>query len=197
MTEEFRPYPLAPDSYLVSESGVIYSRPRTVGRAISGDMRVGGRVLKPHVDHRGHLYYNLRIDKEQHRVFAHVAVMSTFVGPRPEGMQICHWDDDPANNHVSNLRYGTASENMFDRVRNGKHHNSNRTHCRLGHEYNEQNTLNRPDKKSRDCLACRSEKIRLRSVYRAQIRHKKNMFKIADKLSGFISKAAKWGRDDS
>lgn len=196
MADEWRPYPPAPDSYLASESGAIYSVPRVIERSNGIPQRVGGKVMKPLPDHHGHLWYKLRINKEHHAVSAHAAVMDAFVGPRPEGAHICHWDDDPANNHVSNLRYGTASDNMNDRVRNNIHHNANRTHCRMGHEYTPENTRYRETKVCRDCLACEAMKIRLRSVYRAQIRHKKKMFKIADKLSGFVAVSKKWASDE-
>ena len=196
MTEEYRPYPPAPDAYLVSESGKIFALPRIAPRPKGGDMRVGNRHLKASTDRGGYLYYKLFVRGKWRRVTAHGAVMEAFVGPRPDGAMVCHWDDNPANNHVSNLRYGTASDNMMDRVRNKIHHNAQRTHCRMGHEYNAENTLYRETKTSRDCLACRAEKIRLRSVYRAQVSHKKRMFKIADKLSGFVAVSKKWVRDE-
>lgn len=49
-----------------------------------------------------------------------VLVLEVFVGPCPPGMECCHYDDDPTNNTVSNLRWGTHQSNMQDRSRNGK-----------------------------------------------------------------------------
>ena len=77
-------------------------------------------------------------------------------------------------------------------MRNKIHHNAQKTHCRMGHEYNDANTLHREEKIGRDCLACRAEKIRLRSVYRAQVSHKKRMFKIAESLQGYVSAAERF-----
>ena len=34
--------------------------------------------------------------------------------PRPIGMECCHLDDDPTNNHLSNLRWDTRSANSFE-----------------------------------------------------------------------------------
>lgn len=48
----------------------------------------------------------------------HSLVMLTFVGPRPMGFIIRHLDDDKTNNKLSNLRYGTYSENAIDAVKN-------------------------------------------------------------------------------
>lgn len=33
-------------------------------------------------------------------------------------MFACHYDDDPANNNLANLRWGTPADNGADRVRN-------------------------------------------------------------------------------
>jgi hypothetical protein len=41
---------------------------------------------------------------------------------------------------VSNLRYGTRSENIRDNVRHGTHNKSTRTHCPRGHLYSPENT---------------------------------------------------------
>jgi hypothetical protein len=49
----------------------------------------------------------------------HVMVLSAFRGPRPEGMQACHRDDDKSNNCIDNLRWDTPASNYRDRRRNG------------------------------------------------------------------------------
>ena len=46
----------------------------------------------------------------------HSLVMSTFVGPLPPGNQVRHLDGDPLNNTLSNLSYGTPTENQADRI---------------------------------------------------------------------------------
>jgi len=47
-------------------------------------------------------------------------ILTAFVGKRPAGLQVLHKDDDPNNNALSNLRWGTAKENCADRESNGK-----------------------------------------------------------------------------
>ena len=49
-----------------------------------------------------------------------VLVLELFVGPCPDGMECCHYDDNPLNNALSNLRWDTHKSNMQDRNRNGK-----------------------------------------------------------------------------
>lgn len=51
--------------------------------------------------------------------YVHTLVAEAFLGPRPEGLHILHYDGDASNNFVENLRYGTASENMADAIRHG------------------------------------------------------------------------------
>lgn len=67
-------------------------------------------------------------------------VLEAFVGPCPEGMVACHYNDIPDDNRLENLRWATHSDNMRDRVRNGNDRNANKTHCPRGHEYSNTNT---------------------------------------------------------
>jgi hypothetical protein len=49
--------------------------------------------------------------------YVHHLVADAFLGPRPEGKQIRHRDDDSFNNVASNLMYGTPSQNALARER--------------------------------------------------------------------------------
>lgn len=84
----------------------------------SGDIRnINTRlILTPIRHHRGHLYIFPARGK---RLYIHRAVLEAFVGPCPEGYECRHLDGNPANNHLSNLAWGTPSENMQDRRRHG------------------------------------------------------------------------------
>lgn len=76
---------------------------------------VGGRVLKPDTSTG---YARVRVDGERYRV--HGLVLESFVGDRPDGEECRHWDDDPQNNRLNNLFWGTRLENMADRRRNNR-----------------------------------------------------------------------------
>ena len=53
-----------------------------------------------------------------HRV--HTLVLTTFIGPKPtQYHECCHADGNASNNLVSNLRWGTPTENANDRVKHG------------------------------------------------------------------------------
>jgi hypothetical protein len=53
----------------------------------------------------------------------HQLVATTFIGPRPDGMEVCHCDGSRDNNHVENLRYDSRAANSADRF-------AHDTHCR-------------------------------------------------------------------
>lgn len=44
----------------------------------------------------------------------HQLVMKTFVGEPPEGMEVLHINGDPTDNRLSNLRYGSRTDNILD-----------------------------------------------------------------------------------
>lgn len=93
-----------------------------------------GRVLKPFRSGRtGHL----KVDLRGHRKAVHQLVAAAFIGPRPPGTEVCHNDNNPANNAVENLRYDTRSANVLDL-------RAIRTHCPHGHEYTEANSYINP-----------------------------------------------------
>lgn len=49
----------------------------------------------------------------------HTLVLTAFVGQRPVGLECCHNDGDPWNNHVDNLRWDTPKSNQQDRAKHG------------------------------------------------------------------------------
>ena len=83
-------------------------------------------------------------------------VLEAFRGACPPGEECCHWDDDPGNNHLSNLRWDTRGNNHRDSVRNGTHPMASKQFCVRGHEYSAENTYTYPDGR-RQCRICRAE----------------------------------------
>lgn len=117
----------------------------------TGDVRNrNGRALSPYVKNSGHYCVNLRGKTR----YNHRLVLEAFVGPCPEGRIGCHKDDDPSNNHVDNLYWGTYADNQLDRVRNGIHTFAKRTACSQGHEYVDGSFV--VYNGARHCLECRA-----------------------------------------
>lgn len=88
--------------------------------------RWGKRVLTPHI--LKHVYPGIKgrggyasVQFGKGRMqFVHRLVAVAFLGPVPEGMEVMHRDDDPANPCLSNLEYGTRSQNLQDMVERGR-----------------------------------------------------------------------------
>ena len=101
------------DSYQVSSLGKIK---RTVG---GRGVCVAGRILKPQTKPDGHLHVRLHKNGIGTTRLIHQLVLEAFVGPCPLGVEVRHLDGNGHNNNLSNLVYGTRSENVFDSVKHG------------------------------------------------------------------------------
>lgn len=110
--QEWRAVPDFP-GYFVSDLGRVCS----VDRVLSNDKVSRGRLLRPGAKQCGHVSVALGRGNSKD---VHVLVLTAFRGPCPEGFEGLHYDDDPANNVLTNLRWGTRSANLHDAVRNGK-----------------------------------------------------------------------------
>ena len=109
--------------YQVSNTGLVKSLPRLVdGRARSGtefQRRVPERILKPgQYCKAGHV--SVVLGHGENGIPVHQLVASAFMGPTPEGMEILHNNGNPKDNRLSNLRFGTRTENILDVYRQGK-----------------------------------------------------------------------------
>lgn len=67
--------------------------------------------------------YNLEDgwEKRQKTLYIHRAVLMAFIGMPPINYEGCHKNDDPDNNSLDNLYWGTRKQNTEDRIRNRKH----------------------------------------------------------------------------
>jgi len=98
--------------YNVTEDGQISSVPRN-------GTRRGGRTLSHSTDSYGYSVVKFRnknkvLTKKVHRIVAEAFL------PNPENKpQVNHEDGDKKNNHISNLRWVTASENIRHAKDNG------------------------------------------------------------------------------
>ncbi len=69
----------------------------------------------------GYLTVKLPRDGKWVTSHVHVLVATAYRGPKPyPESQVRHLDGNPRNNHVDNLRWGTAKENGQDRVAHGR-----------------------------------------------------------------------------
>jgi hypothetical protein len=158
--EEWRPILGYEGRYEVSDHGRVRSISRQIHlRDGRGSRPFRGRVLKANLTQGGCGYYfvGLPHPSGNHRrvkcIQVHVLVLEAFVRPRPPGLVACHNDGNRLNNHLSNLRWDTPSENSRDVVRHGTHNEANKTHCKRGHPFDSKNTyITR--RGNRMCRAC-------------------------------------------
>jgi len=148
-------------AYEVSDQGRVRSVSRVIIRSNGTRHTHRGTVLKPGVQRSGHMLVSLKIDAVGHTRDVHKLVLEAFAGLRPEDMECCHNNGDPADNRLVNLRWDSKSENGLDRVRHGAHYNVNKTHCPQGHSYSDENTyVYRGRRNCRTCARTRGIKRR-------------------------------------
>lgn len=151
--ERWVPVPGYEGLYEISDLARVRSLRREGGR----NQTYGGRLLKWSAGRGGRYTVGLSRGGHGKNFPVHSLVAAAFLGPCPEGLGVLHGYGDCTNNVLSNLRYGTQSENLYDAVRHGTHFWAKRTHCKNGHEFTPENTRIRPlrrHRKQRDRHRC-------------------------------------------
>lgn len=69
---------------------------------------------------RGYWVIALQFHSGRRQIKLHQVILLAFKGKPAANQQGCHWDDNPDNNHIRNLRWGTSKENRADLIRNGR-----------------------------------------------------------------------------
>ena len=105
MTETFKPIPGYESRYEVSDQGRV--RSTYLNKQV---------ILRPETK-RGTEYQRvvLCVNNVRTHYSVHTLVLLAFVGPCPDGYECLHGDHNPRNNSLSNLRWGTRSENSLER----------------------------------------------------------------------------------
>lgn len=147
MDHVWRPALEFPAHYEVSDLG--YVRSRKTKRILKGIPRKGG-----------YLAVCLSVNGRPHWRLVHVMVLEAHVGPRPLGHEALHGPLGASCNIVSNLRWGTHAENVMESA----HHNRSKIKCGRGHPLVGDNVYIRPDKRGRECKACRRDAARSYSI---------------------------------
>ena len=81
------------------------------------------RRLKPGKDTDGYRHVSLYKDGKRYTRKNSYLVLITHVGPRPEGMQVCHGDGNRSNDKLENLRWDTHKNNEADKKLHGTSNN--------------------------------------------------------------------------
>jgi hypothetical protein len=174
-TEEWRAVVGYEGYYEVSDHGRVRSIDRVVGQPGNTPKRLRGKILKPTPSSGKHLHlcvclYRNSPERKGETMRVHSLVAAAFIGPRPDGLQVCHNNGDGHDNRASNLRYDTPLANTHDRKLHGTYWPTSwATHCKRGHEYTPENTISRNNSKgprliTRSCRTCDTEGKRARRL---------------------------------
>lgn len=166
--ETWKPIPGYEGHYEASDQGHIRSIDRWVTRKDGRRHWHKGRILSPKIDKQRHYVVNLKVGGKQAHRYVHRLVAMAHIGP-PDGPRAVarHLDDDPSNNRLENIAWGSESDNKMDSVRNGTHYHATRTHCPRGHPYSGDNLYILPGSGGRVCRTCQ------RASYRRYVERKR------------------------
>lgn len=170
-TERWLPIP-GWEHYEVSDLGRVRSLDHMVVTKGGAQKLQRGKVLTPTVARTGYLRLTLYaggsepVRQRQRSMHVHILVLEAFTGRRPvpppghKRMEGRHLDGNRLNNRLTNLAWGTSSENSQDAILHGTFHfRPAKTHCPQGHPYSGDNLRFRlnPDGsiRQRVCRTCR------------------------------------------
>jgi hypothetical protein len=113
-SHDWRPIPGFVGIYEISDFGEIR-------RLKGGSGAITGRIQKANPNRDGYprAYLKNAPNAPVYKL-VHVLVCEIFIGPRPPGMESCHFDGDPSNCALTNLRWDTPLANAADKRRHGK-----------------------------------------------------------------------------
>jgi hypothetical protein len=100
-----------------------------------------GYILQPYRMPTGYMQVNLC----RKAITVHKVVLEAFAGPKPEGYQASHLNDDRSDNHLANLSWETPLQNTRRKALHGtqptgdRHHCGRKTHCKRGHAFTSEN----------------------------------------------------------
>lgn len=150
MAERWLPVVGFEGGYIVSDLGRVSSLPRAWAKA---------GLLKPTISTTGYPYVTLSYRGVRRKRGLHQLVAEAFIGPCPPGMEVRHKDDNKRNPALTNLIYGTSTENKLDLVRAGRHHNAIKDRCPKNHPYDLVD-----ERGWRRCSKCRNARPRRRAA---------------------------------
>lgn len=125
MTKEiWKPVPGFGGWYEASSIGRIRSVDRVVEKRHSSgaimQQKYKGKLLKPTHDD-GYLRIQISVNKKRKFIGVHRLVLLAFIGKPSDGYVGRHLNDNPLDNRIENLAWGSHNDNMADRKEHGNY----------------------------------------------------------------------------
>lgn len=119
--EQWRPVAGYEGLYEVSNQGRVRSLDRLCKSDKRSDQWMKGKILCPKINPHRQNRCTVALTRKGVPSYPYISrlVLTAFVGPAPRDHDAAHWDGDPTNNCLDNLRWATVSENMSDKKRHG------------------------------------------------------------------------------
>jgi hypothetical protein len=112
-----KPIPNCP-GYLIGDDGYVWTVRSRNGR---GPFKDRPRRMACNPNKKGYMCTSVyHVNGKRHQIVIHRVVAAVFLGKRPENMEVCHNNDDKADNRLTNLRYDTHDANVVDRAKNNR-----------------------------------------------------------------------------
>lgn len=115
--EEWRPILFGAGKYEVSNLGRI--RSTTGGRDKTRNTLPKTKTLTFWKNWNRYCLVTLHFRNAKKHFTVHSLVLTAFVGPRPDGCECAHLDNDRSNNRLDNLRWVTRKENHSHKIGHG------------------------------------------------------------------------------
>lgn len=110
--------------YKINEAGEVMSVDRYLPAGKHNSRIYKGKLKKASkANQSGHLKHQLWKDNKLEQVYVHRLVAENFI-PNPNNYPVVmHKDNEPSNNHISNLMWGTQKMNINQMVKQGRNKN--------------------------------------------------------------------------
>lgn len=107
-----------PDSYTVSDSGIIKGKDRLVKNSRNDSLKIyKGRILKQYINN-GYAYVRLSKKGKSKSFAVHRIVLFSFNKEADKTLEVNHIDANKLNNSLSNLEAVTGKENVQHAIKN-------------------------------------------------------------------------------
>lgn len=93
--------------YQVSDTGQV----RSLDRLKTDGRKIKQKILKQCQNNSGHLHVGLTKNGRSLTKKVHKLVAEAFLGPYPNGHEVCHGPNGKTDNSIKNLSYGTRRRN--------------------------------------------------------------------------------------